>query len=106
MKTKDAVSVLSALAQEVRLDTFRALVEAGREGMSAGSIARTLDIPAATLSFHLKELKFAGIVDCRRDGRSLIYSPNFDAMTELLGFLTKNCCQGTAARKKLARSGS
>lgn len=94
METKDAVTVLSALAQEARLEVFRALVQAGPDGMPAGSIAKALGIPAATLSFHLKELKNASVVKCRREGRSLIYSPNFDSMTELLGFLTENCCQG------------
>lgn len=93
MKTTDAVTVLSALAQEARLEVFRVLVRAGPDGMPAGAIAKSLGIPAATLSFHLKELKNAAIVKCRRDGRSLIYSPNFDSMTELLGFLTENCCQ-------------
>ncbi len=103
MQTNDAVAVLSALAQEARLETFRALVRAGPQGMPAGAIAKALGIPAATLSFHLKELKIAGIVTCRREGRSLIYSPNFDAMNELLGFLTENCCQGTVGNRARAR---
>lgn len=94
MKTTDAVTALSALAQEARLEVFRALVQAGPDGMAAGAIAKSLGIPAATLSFHLKELKNAAIVKCRRDGRSLIYSPNFDSMNELLAFLTENCCEG------------
>lgn len=108
METTQAVTALSALAQEARLEVFRALVQAGPEGMPAGAIAKALGIPAATLSFHLKELKNAAIVKCRREGRSLIYSPNFDSMNDLLGFLTENCCQGagcgSAARPTRAAS--
>jgi len=104
METTEAVTALSALAQEARLDIFRALVRVGPEGLPAGAIAKRLGIPAATLSFHLKELKNAGIVKCRRDGRSLIYSPNFDSINQLLGFLTENCCQGTAQSRGLARA--
>ena len=94
MKIQDAVSALGALAQETRLDVFRLLVRAGSEGRAAGEIAEELGVPSATLSFHLKELKNAGIVSCEREGRSLIYSPNFSMMNDLLAFLTKNCCQG------------
>ena len=94
MKNKDAISVLAALAQETRLDIFRLLVRAGNEGLAAGAIGDALSIPAATLSFHLKELKNAGTVSCRREGRSLIYSADFKTMNALLGFLTENCCQG------------
>ncbi len=94
MENIDAISVLSALAQETRLDVFRLLVRAGKEGMAAGAIGDALSIPAATLSFHLKELKNAGTVCCQREGRSLIYSADFSTMTAFLGFLTENCCQG------------
>ena len=94
METQNAVHVLSALAQETRLDVFRLLVRTGNEGLAAGEIAAELGVPAATLSFHLKELKGAGIVHCEREGRSLIYSPNFALMNDLLGFLTRNCCRG------------
>lgn len=103
MKTKEAVGALSALAQEARLEIFRGLVRAGLEGMSAGSIAKARKIPAPTLSFHLKELKNAGIVQCRREGRSLIYSPDFDSMKSLLAFLTENCCQGADRPPRRAR---
>ncbi len=96
MERNDALTTLSALAQEARLDIFRVLVQAGPAGMAAGAIADTLDIPAATLSFHLKELKYAGVVRCLREGRSLIYSPDFDAMNGLIGFLTENCCANAA----------
>jgi DNA-binding transcriptional ArsR family regulator len=94
MEIQNAVHVLDALAQETRLEVFRLLVQAGSEGLAAGEIAEELGVPSATLSFHLKELKGAGIVDCQREGRSLIYSPNFALMNELLGFLTKHCCRG------------
>lgn len=94
MENIDAIRVLAALAQETRLDIFRLLVRAGNEGVAAGAIGDALSIPAATLSFHLKELKNAGCVSCRREGRSLIYSADFKTMNALLGFLTENCCQG------------
>ncbi len=94
MEKQDAISVLAALAQETRLDVFRLLVQAGEGGMSAGAIAEALEVPAATLSFHLKELKACGAIQCERDGRTLIYAPHFETMTGLLGFLTENCCAG------------
>jgi ArsR family transcriptional regulator len=94
MEIQNAVSALAALAQQTRLEAFRLLVQAGSEGLPAGEIAEELDVPSATLSFHLKELKSAGIVSCRREGRSLIYSPDFVMMNDLLAFLTKNCCRG------------
>lgn len=97
MEKQNALSALAALAHETRLDVFRTLVQAGPEGLPAGSLAEALDVPAATLSFHLKELKGAGVVRCRREGRSLIYSPDFDAMNALLAFLTENCCAGAPA---------
>ena len=97
MDTKKAVAALAALAQESRLDAFRALVQAGSDGLSAGSIGELLGIPAATLSFHLKELKTAGLVECQSEGRSRIYSPNFAAISALMDFLTANCCEGVAA---------
>ena len=89
-----ALDALSALSHETRLWAFRLLVQAGPDGLPAGEIAEALDVPPATLSFHLKELKSAGIVACERDGRSLIYTPDFGMMNQLLAFLTKNCCQG------------
>lgn len=94
MKTRQAVKALAALAQETRLSVFRALVEAGEEGMSAGDIAEQLDVPAATLSFHLKELAATELIVQSRDGRSLIYSLRPDVMNELLQFLMEDCCQG------------
>ena len=94
MQKQDALAALAALAHETRLDVFRLLVQAGSEGLPAGRIAERLGLPGATLSFHLKELKGARVVDCRRDGRSLIYRADFAAMEALLAFLTENCCAG------------
>lgn len=97
MEKSDAVTALGALAQETRLDAFRLLVQAGPEGLPAGQIGERLGLPSATLSFHLNQLKHAGLVTFRREGRSLIYSAEFEAMNSLLRFLTKNCCQGDPA---------
>jgi DNA-binding transcriptional ArsR family regulator len=94
MEDNDAVRALSALAQPHRLRTFRALVVAGREGLTPGAISEQLDIPPATLSFHLKELAFAGMVSQTRAGRNLIYRASFERMNSLLAFLTSNCCEG------------
>ena len=96
MEKQDAISALAALAHETRLDVFRLLVRAGGTGLPAGAIAQTLGVPAATLSFHLKELKNARVVDFRRDGRSLIYRADFGAMDALLAFLSENCCADSA----------
>ncbi len=89
---KDAVQALGALAQETRLAVFRLLVEAGPEGIAAGDIAAELDLPPATLSFHLAQLANAGLVRGRQAGRFIYYAPDFDAMSGLQGFLTENCC--------------
>ena len=94
METKEVVTVLGALAQETRLDVFRLLVEAGPEGLAAGEIADQLGVPAPTLSFHLKALLHAGLVTSRREGRSLVYAPDFPVLNQVLGFLTENCCRG------------
>ena len=94
MEKTEAVGALSALAQESRLDIFRLLVGAGEPGLPAGLIADKLGLPSATLSFHLKELKQAGLVTFRRQGRSLIYTACFPAMNALVGYLTEHCCGG------------
>src|SRR5215467_3568056 len=94
MESKDAVVALGALAQSSRLEVYRILVQAGPEGMPASEIAEHLGIPANTLSFHLKNLSHAGLIQSRQDGRFVIYSTNYDQMTALLGFLTENCCGG------------
>jgi ArsR family transcriptional regulator, arsenate/arsenite/antimonite-responsive transcriptional repressor len=94
MNSDDAIKRLSALAQESRLDVFRLLVKAGPEGKAAGDIARALDTPANTLSAQLLLLSNAGLIRARREGRSIIYAVNFDAMSDLLLFLTEDCCGG------------
>ena len=85
---------LAALAQESRLRVFRLLVPAGEAGMPAGEIAERLDIPPATLTFHLKELSHAGLIESRREGRSIIYSLRVEGMRGLLTFLARDCCKG------------
>jgi len=99
MEKQAVISALAALAQETRLDIFRLLVRAGPEGLPAGAIAEALEIPSATLSFHLKELKNAGLALCQRAGRSLIYSPDYAAVEGMVGFLTENCCQGMSIER-------
>ncbi len=97
MKQSSVVAALGALAQETRLDIFRLLVQKGPEGMPAGEIAERLKQPSPTLSFHLNQLRFAGLVTSRRVSRSIIYSANYDAMNELIGYMTENCCGGSRA---------
>ena len=92
--TEEVVQVLGALAQETRLDAFRVLVQAGPGGVAAGEIARQLGIPPPTLSFHLKAMLHAELVESRREGRSLFYSANFEVLNRVLRYLTENCCQG------------
>ena len=94
MKTKDALAALAALAQESRLAIFRHLVEAGPEGSPVGKIGEALGLPAATLSFHLKELTHAALLESRQQGRFIWYATNFATMNALLGYLTENCCGG------------
>ena len=94
METKSAVVALGALAHESRLAMFRALVQAGPDGLAAGRIATLTGMPPSSLSFHLKELLHAQMVTSRQDGRFVIYAANFATMNALLGFLTENCCDG------------
>lgn len=97
MKKPHALAGLAALAQENRLDTFRLLVQAGPAGMPAGEVATKLGISPNNLTFHFDKLREAGLVTVRREGRSMIYAARYDAMNALLGYLTENCCQGSAA---------
>lgn len=92
-----AVEALSALAHENRLSVYRLLVRAGPEGLAAGRIARKLDVLPNTLSANLSVLANAGLVESRRDGRSIIYSADYERMTALLGFLMEDCCNGDAS---------
>ncbi len=92
---KAAVSALSALAHQGRLAVFRMLVQAGRDGLAAGEIARRLDVAANTLSANLTILTNAGLIENRRDGRSIIYTAKYEHMTALLEYLIQNCCGGS-----------
>jgi DNA-binding transcriptional ArsR family regulator len=94
MEKQNALAALAALAQETRIDVFRLLVRAGPHGLAAGSIGEALGLPPATLSFHLKELTGAGLIECERAGRSRIYRPDFETMQQLLAWLGEDCCQG------------
>src|ERR1700687_724683 len=100
MKMSDAVSVLSALAQESRLEIFRYLIRMGPEGVPAGRIGDHLEFHSATLSFHLSALKHAGLVESRRESRLIIYSANFARMSDLIGYLTENCCSGEPTKSR------
>jgi DNA-binding transcriptional ArsR family regulator len=108
METKTVVKALAALAQESRLAIFRLLMQAGPEGVTATRISEQVGVPPSSLSFHLKELVHAQLINSRQEGRFMIYSANYTAMNQLLRFLTDNCCGGnsctpvktTSARKK------
>ena len=93
METDNALEALAALAP-IRLAVFRLLVQAGPEGLPAGRIAELMEMPASSLSFHLKELHRAGLLASRQEGRSIIYMARFETMNDLLGYLTENCCGG------------
>jgi DNA-binding transcriptional ArsR family regulator len=94
MNCAQAASILSALAQPTRLLVFRALVAAGPLGRRAGALARSVDVVPATLSFHLKALAHAGLIEARREGRNIIYAVNTMRVRALLEFLTRDCCGG------------
>lgn len=97
MELQQALIVFDALSQETRLRAFRLLVEAGPEGLPAGIISEQLNTPHNTMSFHLNHLVNAGIVTSRKQGRSVIYSANFEAMRELIGFMVEDCCSSDMA---------
>jgi ArsR family transcriptional regulator len=94
MERSDAIAALGALAQEHRLETYRLLVQAGPEGISAGEVAARIGLPPNTLTFHFDRLRQAGLVTVRRDGRCMIYAARYDTMRALLAYLTENCCGG------------
>lgn len=96
MKSDQVISALEALAQEHRLAVFRALVQAGPAGLTPTHLSEKLDIAAPTLSFHLAQLRHAGLVSVTRDGRSLIYAAGYDTMQKVVDFLMENCCAGSA----------
>ena len=97
MEKADVIAALAALAQDTRLDVFRLLVQAGPGGLPAGRIGERLNLASATLSFHLNQLRHAGLVTFRREGRSLIYAAEYAAMNGLLAYLIENCCLGDTA---------
>ncbi len=94
--SSEIITALGALAQPHRLAAFRALVEAGPDGLAAGVLASRLDVPASSLSFHLSQLERSTLITRRRAGRSLIYAADFAAMNALVGYLTDNCCGGAS----------
>ncbi|APW44739.1 transcriptional regulator [Rhodoferax saidenbachensis] len=94
MNEASALTALTALAQAQRLRTFKALVVAGPEGLTPGTLAQQLESSPSALSFHLKELARSGLVDIEQRGRNLIYRANFGQMNGLLAYLTEHCCQG------------
>ncbi|WP_153111808.1 ArsR/SmtB family transcription factor [Propionivibrio limicola] len=98
MENKDAVTAFAALAQESRLSVLRLLIQNGPEGLTPGVICEQLDLPAPTLSFHLKTLAQAGLVVATQEGRFVRYRAAMPAVNALIAFLTENCCQGQPAR--------
>jgi DNA-binding transcriptional ArsR family regulator len=102
LTSSDAVESLSALAQEHRLAAYRLLVQAGTPGLSAGAIAKRLELPPSSLSFHLTHLVRSGLIEQQRQGRSQIYRANYTAMTGLIDFLTENCCGGLSCSPAIA----
>ena len=96
METEQVLDALAALAQRSRLAVFKLLVKAGPAGLAAGAIGEKLELPPATLSFHLAHLARAGLVHHRQEGRFVIYSASFENMNALVGYLTENCCAGAA----------
>jgi ArsR family transcriptional regulator len=95
MEKQIIIAALDALAQETRLDIFRLLIQAGASGLPAGTIGDRLGVPNATLSFHLQQLKHAGLANTQRKSTQIIYTANYDAMNGLIAYLTENCCQGS-----------
>jgi ArsR family transcriptional regulator, arsenate/arsenite/antimonite-responsive transcriptional repressor len=102
MEEQVAITALAALAQNMRLRIFRTLVGAAPEGLTPSVLCATLDVPGSTLSFHLKELMHAGLVNQDRDGRHLLYKPSLPHMNELLAYLTAHCCQGASCETTAA----
>lgn len=104
MKAENAIEALGALAQEHRLALFRLLVQAGDKGMAAGAIADALGVPNSSLSFHLAQLRNAGLILQDRQHRSLIYRTNYPAMNALVAYLMENCCAGAECAPETACS--
>lgn len=104
METLHASEVLSALGHESRLSIFRLLVQAGADGLTPSVISKELDLPPATLSFHLSHMSRVGLIAGRQKSRFIHYSVDFGLMDNVLAFLTENCCQGDACLPKSATS--
>ena len=102
MEEQDALATLTALSQQHRLRVFRELVGKANSGLTPGELAAALELPASTLSFHLKELMHAGLVVQERDSRHLIYRPSLDRMHALLAYLTAHCCGGEPCAESVA----
>ena len=102
MEIKTATESLAALGHETRLAIFRFLVQAGPEGINAGQICEKLEIPPATLSFHLAHLSRVGLIRGRQEGRFIYYVADYAAMQGLLAYLTDNCCQGAQCLPRTA----
>lgn len=96
MESRQVITALEALAHDSRLAVFRALVQAGPAGMTPTSLSEALELPAPTLSFHLAQLRNANLVSVTRNGRSLSYAAMYETMNGLIGYLTENCCAGSA----------
>jgi ArsR family transcriptional regulator len=96
MEIRDAIKSLAALAHNSRLEIYRLLVQKGPQGLAASAIAEKIGLPNATLSFHIKGLTHAGLVNARQDGRFIYYAADYSAMNDLVGYLTENCCGGQA----------
>jgi ArsR family transcriptional regulator, arsenate/arsenite/antimonite-responsive transcriptional repressor len=105
MAAESAVSMFAALAQETRLQAYQYLVKAGPEGLPAGSLSELLAIPHNTLSFHLSHLSKAGVVDSRKEGRSIIYMANYKAVKNLIGFMVQDCCHADNASFRKGKNG-
>ena len=104
MEERDVIQSLAALAHPLRLQIFRALVVTGRQGLTPSVMQEALEVPATTLSFHLKELAYAGLVTQERASRNIIYRAAYERMNGVLGYLTENCCQGEACLVDAAAS--
>ena len=97
MKTNQAIDALSALAHEHRLAIYRLLVQRGPEGLPAGTIGERVGLVPSSLTFHLQNMQRAGLITQRRESRQLIYTADFSAMNDLVGYLTENCCADIGA---------
>lgn len=106
MTTAQVTGALGALAQETRLELYRALVERGANGLSAGVLAERLNVPPSSLSFHLRTLQHAGLITQRRASRQMIYAADFAAMNAVLQYLTENCCGAADACAPVCNPGA